>query len=302
MTTVPAWPDTAREALRGTPVQTAWRSLVFRAGARRERQALDGVRTYCLFLGHARSGHSVIGALLDAHRQIAISDEFDALRYLEAGFTRGQLLYGSLEIARRQAANLRRKQGRGGTTYSYHVPDGWQGRADDLRVVGDSRAGWTTRRLAADPGLLDRLQQRMAPSELRFVHVVRNPYDNIATMMLRGERSFESAFGQYAANCEAIGPLSERIGAERVLQVRHEALIADPRATLAELCIFLGVEADEPYLAAASAQVYRSPARSRREIEWRPDDERRVDELIRRFAFLAGYGRDDEPEAAAASG
>jgi hypothetical protein len=260
---------------------------------------LAGVRTYCLFLGHARSGHSVIGALLDAHRQIAISDEFDALRYLEAGFSRDQLLYGSLEIARRQAANLRRKQGRGGKTYSYHVPDGWQGRADDLRVVGDSRAGWTTRRLAADPALLDRLQQRMAPSQVRFVHVVRNPYDNIATMMLRGERSFDSAFEQYAANCQSIGPLTQRIGAERVMTVRHEALIADPRSTLAALCSFLDVEVDEAFLAAASSRVYRSPARSRSEIDWRPEDDRRVAELIGRFGFLAGYGRDDEAEATA---
>jgi hypothetical protein len=285
--------------MRGTPIHRAWRSLVFAAGARRERTALAGVRTYCLFLGHARSGHSVIGALLDAHRQIAISDEFDALRYLEAGFSRDQLLYGSVEIARRQAANLRRKQGRGGKTYSYHVPDGWQGRADDLRVVGDSRAGWTTRRLAADPALLDRLQQRMAPSEVRFVHVVRNPYDNIATMMLRGERSFDSAFEQYAANCQSIGPLTQRIGAERVMTVRHEALIADPRSTLAALCSFLDVEVDEAFLAAASSRVYRSPARSRSEIDWRPEDDRRVAELIGRFGFLTGYGRDDEAEATA---
>jgi hypothetical protein len=268
----------------------------------RERRVLEGVQTYCLFLGHARSGHSVIGALLDAHPQIVISDEFDALRYLRAGFTRGQLLYGSLEIARRQAANLRRKQGRGGKTYSYHVPDGWQGRTQDLRVVGASRAGWTTRQLSAEPMLLERVRQRMAPSDVRFVHVIRNPYDNLATMMLRGERSFDSAFAQYAANCEAIGPLAERIGRDRILRVRHEALIADPRATLTKLCAFLGVEADEGYLAAASAQVYRSPARSRTEIEWRPEDDQRVKALIGRFAFLAGYGREDEPAAPTVSG
>jgi len=299
---MPAWPASAREAARRTPLQTAWRSVAFAAGAVRERRALEGVSTYCLFLGHARSGHSVVGALLDAHRQIVISDEFDALRYLRAGFTRGQLLYGSLEIARRQAANLRRKEGRGGKTYSYHVPDGWQGRTEDLRVVGPSRAGWTTRQLSADPMLLQKVEQRMAPSEVRFVHVIRNPYDNLATMMLRGERSFESAFEQYAANCAAIVPLAERIGPSRLLQVRHEELISDPRATLAALCRFLGVEADEPFLAAASGQVYRSPARSRNEVEWRSEDDGRVRELIDRYEFLAGYARDDEPVPAQTSG
>ena len=61
--------------MRRTPVQTAWRSVAFAAGAIRERELLAGVQTYVLFIGHARSGHSVIGALLDAHRQIVISDE-----------------------------------------------------------------------------------------------------------------------------------------------------------------------------------------------------------------------------------
>ena len=295
MTTAPGWASPVKDAVRRTPVQTAWRSVAFAAGAIRERRLLAGVQTYVVFIGHARSGHSVIGALLDAHRQIVISDELDALRYVGVGFTRSQLLYGSVDKARRQAANLRRKQGRGGTTYSYHVPDGWQGRAEGLRVVGDSQAGWTTRRLAADESLLPRLRERMAPIAVRFVHVVRNPYDNIATMMLRGGRSFDSAFAQYAANCESIVPLSGRIGSPHLHRVRHEALVADPRDTLAELCRFLGVEADEPYLSAASARVYRSPARSRREVEWRPEDDQRVRELIGRFDFLSGYARADEP-------
>jgi hypothetical protein len=285
--------SSARDAVRRTPVHTAWRSIAFAAGAARERHLLAGVRTYCLFIGHARSGHSVIGALLDAHRQIVISDELDALRYFSAGFTRAQLLYGSLAIARRQAANLRRKQGRGGSVYSYHVPGQWQGAASDLRVVGDSRAGWTTRRLSADPGLLQRLERRMAPAELRFIHVVRNPFDNIATMMLRGERSFDSAYQQYAANCDAVGPLAERIGPARLHRVRHESLVGDPHGTLADLCRFLGVEPGEDYLAAAGERVYRSPSRSRTEIEWRPDDERRVLELIDRVDYLAGYTRSD---------
>jgi len=135
----------------------------------------------------------------------------------------------------------------------------------------------------------------MAPIVVRFVHVVRNPYDNIATMMLRGGRPFDSAFAQYAANCESIVPLAERIGSQHLLRVRHEGLVADPRGTLTQLCRFLGVEADEPYLAAASARVYRSPAHSRTEVEWSTEDDRRVRELIGRFEFLSGYARDGEP-------
>jgi hypothetical protein len=291
---MPSEPRTAglREAARRTPLLSAWRYASFGIGSRRERDLLRGVQTYCLFIGHARSGHSIVGALLDAHPQIVISDELDALRYLPLGFDRWQLMYGSVEIARRQAATLRQKAGREGRTYSYHVPGQWQGRSENLRVVGDSRAGWTTRRLAADPGLLDRLRERMSPLQLRFIHVVRNPFDNIATMMLRGGRTFEDAFGQYAANCEAIVPLAERIGPDSLSRIRHEDLVLDPRATLATLCRFLGVEAQPDYLDATAGILFRSPSRSREGVEWPAERVSRVDELIGRFDYLAGYAID----------
>jgi hypothetical protein len=281
-----------REAARRTPLLTAWRYATFGIGSRRERALLRGVETYCLFIGHARSGHSIVGALLDAHRQIVISDELDAVRYLPVGFDRWQLMYGSLEIARRQARSLRQKAGRDGRVYSYHVPEQWQGRADDLRVVGDSRAGWTTRRLTADPVLLGRLRARMSPLRVKFIHVVRNPFDNIATMMVRGGRTFEDAFGQYAANCESIVPLSERIGKESVIRIRHEDLVQDPQGTLESLCGFLGVDAGRDYLEAASSILYRSPSRSRDSVDWPPERARRVDGLIDRFDYLSGYTLD----------
>jgi hypothetical protein len=173
--------------------------------------------------------------------------------------------------------------------YSYHVPDQWQGRADDLKVIGDSRAGWTTRRLAAEPDLLDRLRTKMSPVGVKFIHVVRNPFDNIATMMVRGGRTFEDAFGQYAANCQAIVPLSERIGEAALTRIRHEDLVGDPRARLASLCGFLGVEAQPDYLNAAASILYSSPSRSRDDVDWPPERARRVEELIERFAYLSGY-------------
>jgi hypothetical protein len=127
---------------------------------------------------------------------------------------------------------------------------------------------------------------------LKFIHVVRNPYDNIATMMVRGERSFDDAFAQYAANCDAIVPLSERIGASALTRIRHEDLVTDPQPTLAALCGFLGVVADPDYLEAASAILFRTPSRSRDGVEWPAERAGRVEELIGRFDYLGGYGFD----------
>jgi hypothetical protein len=262
-------------------------------GARRERHALAGVRTYCVFIGHARSGHSIVGALLDAHPQIVISDELDALRYVDLGFDARQVMYLSLAVSGRQAANQRRKAGQSGTVYSYHVPGQWQGRHRDLRVVGDSQAGWTVQRLARDPRLLDRLRTVMAGRELRFIHVVRSPFDNISTMMMRGGRTFESAFDRYFANCESIVQLGERIGPEAVLRLRHEDVVVSPTESLTAACEFLGVTADPAYLEACASILYDSPSRSRSKVTWTDEMRERVERRIGEFDFLAGYRFDD---------
>ena len=278
-----------RAWLRRTPLHTAWRYVSSALGARRERTTLDGVRTFCVFLGHARSGHSIVGALLDAHRQIVISDELDALRYVDIGFSARQVLYLSMVVARRQALNERRKAGQGGTVYSYHVPGQWQGRHEDLRVVGDSQAGWSVQRLARDPSLLGRLRRRVGRIDLRFIHVSRNPYDNISTMMLRGGRTFESAFERYFANCEALVVLAERIGAEHVLRLRHEDVILDPRSSLTRACTFLGVDAPGHYLDACASILYASPSRSREKVTWTAERRALVQARISEFDFLNGY-------------
>lgn len=278
-----------RAGLRRTPLHTGWRFALSAVGAARQRDALAGVRTACLFIGHARSGHSIVGALLDAHPQIVISDELDALRYIDAGFSARQVLSLSMSVSRRQARNERRKAGLAGTVYSYHVPGQWQGRYRNLRVVGDSQAGWSVQRLDRDPSLLERARRRFGAVDLRFIHVARNPFDNIATMMLRGGRTFESAFERYFANCEAIVRLGGRIGDEHLLRLRHEDVILSPRESLGRACAFLGVDAPEEYLEACAGILYPAPSRSREKVAWTEEQRGRVEARIAEFDFLAGY-------------
>ncbi len=265
-----------------------YRYLLSRRGAARERKLLAGVETYCLFIGHGRSGHSIIGALLDAHRQIVIADELDPLRHL-GRFGRDQVLWLSLKVARDQAARRRVKRGREGTVYSYHVPDQWQGRAEDLRVVGASNAGATVHALAGEPELLTRLERSLRPKRLRFVHVARNPYDNIGTMMLRGGRSFDAAYDRYFGNWEKIEALKSRIDPGSLIVVRHEELVDDPKATLGRLCGFLGVDAPPDYLDACAGILYSAPARSRDKVEWSSGQRQLVDRRIAEFEGLRGY-------------
>ncbi len=281
-----------RHILRRTPLHTAWRFAVSTLDARRQAAALRGVRTFVVFLGHARSGHSIVGALLDAHPQIALSDELDALRYVAAGFDRDRVLALCLKVARDQDRRQRRKRGRAGGVYSYAVPGQWQGRHRDLRVVGDSDAGRSVQQLDGDLAFLGRLQRTMDGLDLRFIHVVRNPYDNIGTMMLRSGRSFESAVGRYLGNWEAIERLRARLAPGAIHTLRHEDLVTRPVEVLGELCAFLGVPAPDDYLAAAAGILFRGPSRTRQEVAWTPEQRQAIDAGIARFEGLRGYAFD----------
>ena len=102
--------------------------------SRRYRGDLASVRAFLVFVGHPRSGHSLVGSLLDAHPRMVVSHELDVLKYVAAGYRRDQLLTLVLEHARVNVAAGRTSWG-----YSYAVPGQWQGRYRDLAVVGDKR-------------------------------------------------------------------------------------------------------------------------------------------------------------------
>ncbi len=46
---------------------------------------------FCFFIGYARSGHTLVATLLNAHRQVMIAHELDAIRFVRHGFRRAQL-------------------------------------------------------------------------------------------------------------------------------------------------------------------------------------------------------------------
>ena len=134
---------------------------------------LAGVERYCMFVGYPRSGHTLIGSLLNAHPEMVIAHELDALAHVQAGFSRGQIF--ALLLDRDCAYN---EAGRSSQGYTYDVPGQWQGRFEKLRVIGDKKGGRSSMRLRANPDLLGQVR-RVIGLPMRIIHEVRNPFDNI---------------------------------------------------------------------------------------------------------------------------
>lgn len=291
----------------GTPPAPAWQSsplaqvrnnldlprafLTSAYAGLRDRHIFADVQSYCMFIGYPRSGHSLLGSLLDAHPDAVIAHEADLLRYVQARFRRLQVYSLGLESSRRYRDKRE-------IVYDYTVPGQWQGTYRRLRVLGDKKGGRSTRRLAGDTRLLDRLEATVGVPT-RFIHVARNPFDNITTIFQRSGPggSLAAAVAEYLQLCATVADVRVRLSPGNVLDVRHEALLGAPHLKLLEVCTFLGLDAEPGYLDDCAAILYAAPRRTRHHVPWPAEMVEEVNQAIERFDFLHGYTfDDDQPE------
>lgn len=249
---------------------------------RRYKGAFDGIARFCLFVGYPRSGHSLIGALLNAHRNAVISHELDAREIILNGCTRDDLY--SRIIARASWFNLLGNRG----IYPYQVPNQWQGRFAALRVIGDKRGGAVTRGIATHPDFLARVRA-LVGVPLRLIHVVRNPFDNISAISIWNDLSLAESIDFYFFHCRTTATLGDVCDPSEVITVHHEEMIRDPRAVLSALCAFLGLELYPGYLDDCCSLVFVRPTYTRRKVQWSMALVRDVERRARAYRFLDAY-------------
>lgn len=252
--------------------------------ARRKRELLADVETFCFFIGYPRSGHSLVGQLLNAHPNMVISHELNVVRYLRPGFSREQI-YALILERDRWFANRDREW----TGYSYDVEGAWQGTWTDLRVIGDKEGAATSNWLAQDPDKLEVLRERVE-DPLRALHVTRNPFDNITTIARVGDITLADATERYFRFADTCAWVRDQLAEEEYLDVRHEALVRDTAGILETMASFLDVPAPDEWVAPCADLVYDEPNRRREEVDWPADAIAEVEDRLAAYPFLAGYG------------
>jgi hypothetical protein len=249
---------------------------------RRYREAFDGVRTFALFVGYPRSGHSLVGAFLNAHEKAVISHELDAPQWILAGCSREEL-YARI-LARAYWFNLRGNR----SNHDYQVPGQWQGRFAELRVIGDKRAGSVTRAIAANPGFVAHLRA-LVGIPIRLIHVIRNPFDNISAISIWHQLTLEEAIDYYFMHCRTTMKLADCCEADELVALRHEDLIAKPEPVLRSVCGALGLQAESSYLESCRRVLFGEPTHTRRKLAWTPAAIHDVERRMREVRFLDGY-------------
>lgn len=264
-------------------IESLWSSRKYRA-------LFEEIEAYAMFVGYPGSGHSLVGALLDAHPSVVIAHELDAIERVRRGYSQDQIFYLLLKRSREFT-----RAGRNWTGHNYSVPNQWHATwKDRLSVLGDKKGGRTSRYLGRDVHLLDALFERIR-LPIKLIHVIRNPFDNISTMTRRTGRLLERSIELYFARCDAVVKAMARTPRECWITVEHENLVDRPGDTLRELCEFLGQPADDSYLTDCASIVFRSPSRTREGQPWTPalvqEVRRRMDEI----PYLASYSFAGDP-------
>ncbi|KAL9971610.1 hypothetical protein ACROYT_G017796 [Oculina patagonica] len=284
----------------------------------------DGVETFVMFIGYPRSSHSVVGALLDAHPEMIIPHEYDLMKnwknyqspeLKQKNLQKCVLFYDLHQFSREQTKfGFRAINSTITKRYTYNVPGLWQGGYQTrLKVIGDKKGGGTALALSRNRRKMNVLEEihQVVQVPMKFIHVTRNPFDNISTMMLRDTHSRDKAreegvrinktkaldyeIKRYFSMAAANQRVRERYG-DAVLDIPGHETVLRPKETLLRLCDHLQVTCSQDYIAKCSKVLYGTPSVTRDKVVWTEEQKARVTELMKKYPFLKQYSFDEYPK------
>jgi len=243
------------------------------------------LKNFCFFIGFARSGHSFIGQLINAHENALIGNEgrlFDVLK--------GQLSFSNvlkyLVFIDEKFASRKYYKKNGQDFYFAKLS---QGNVHNLTCLGNSKAGYTRRHFYANPSLLDAYRS-IIPGEVKFILVLRNPRDIVGSMMKRTGRDFQTALEEIQRSCEELEVVINLIKPDfQVLEIVYENLLQDLPSSTLKIFSFLGLDLPPGFTEAVQEKIYQSPEKSRRFFDNIPNAEEHFQELTSKHAFFASY-------------
>lgn len=240
------------------------------------------LQAFILFAGHGRSGHSLVGSMLDAHQHAIIAHEYFILAKIAEHRTAESVYQALIKNSRGHKDDGRFNPA---SVYEYKI-DHWAGDARPLQLIGDKSGGNLSLHLRRKPWTLDQLKT-LVDLPFKFIHVVRNPFDNIATLSQRNHWSLENTIDYYMRDEMAV----ERLMAnETVHTFQLEHLIHSPEDILRGLCDFLGIRASSKWLHACQDILYEEPSITRNQVDWQDAQIYRLERYIHNTEWMDGYG------------
>ena len=289
-------------------------------------QVSSNVTTFLYFVGPIRSSHSIIGTYIDAHEHVAVADEFN---FFGQSITKPNLFQAKHDVvdALWEGSWLASNGGFRDETfkgYQLKVPSLLNGQyRNKLDLVGDKIGYLTVEAYSKNKkkfsAVLRKLHEWFA---VKVIFVVRNPFDNIATLTLydhiasvigvksrasdyvtkfkdinacfnRSENLLDSPKVLAAATSKYIKwivethqMISELRPDLEVVQISD--FIRSPKASMRNLCSFLNLFCSEEYLEAVAAKTFKSESKSRYSIRWNREIYNKIEQMILQYPEYFG--------------
>ena len=251
--------------------------------------------------------------MMDAHPNMVISHEYQLLprcvtqdkSFLKDKSAIFNALYNN---SYKEATSGERSEGkRTRKGYNLHVSTPWQGAFTNLRVIGD-KGGMKVSKLFSYRyrKAKECLQVLMDIVEvpLFVFHVVRNPYDIIATEVIYATTK---QYDMQAKDLTVAKPedkdvlffadqtimlaaaVARVMELTKVVEIHSDDFIADPRKTVRDICSTLGLPCPEEYVEACYEKAYKKSSKSRYNMEWPPDMLQYVGNNLKNYSFFSRY-------------
>lgn len=287
------------------------------------QSVINEVDTFLFFIGYPRSGHSIIASCLDAHPDAIVAHEFNIFSKLLYPKLVDQLLnktilYSALvQNSFRQSlmgwrSDEQKFKDKKGYTLKFNSSSSWQGKFRRLKVIGDKSGGLTAHVYRSLPGPFVKVYQELSDAigvPVRVLHVVRNPYDMVATRLLfrlseeKGKKASFSAENRITnarqimaavksleSEVQAVYELINKLKLS-TLEVHSGDFVSNTKTTVGNICAFLGLECSESYLEMCASSVY-NPNQSRTVVKWHEASKKSLDQLIHNYSFFKRYSFD----------
>ena len=282
------------------------------------QSTVNGVEKFVFFVGYARSGHSMIGSVIDAHPNMIIAHEYFLMEECSRKLKKNEhIFHDKLKLFSSLYSNsyLTSKCGWRSDThtakgYNFNLDSEWQGAFTQLRVIGDKSGDSAVQVLSGKHGSRCLEEMSSLNMSVTAIHVVRNPYDMIATTVLYttnggvfnktsignetkvGERLIFHKARDIFSRAKAIEKLKVSfVKGMRlsVVEIHIEDFIQSPRAVVSELCECFKVECPPEYVEECARKTYRGISRTRDLIKWPRHTLSYVKQQMQRFSFFRGY-------------
>ena len=271
---------------------------------------VESVQQFLFFVGYAYSGHGILASMLDSHPNMVIAQEYSLfskwIKKPKIHSDKNWLFNTLLENSRHNSLLSSRTRHSKKIGDMQDIPGGWQGQyKKHIRVIGDNARGMTTQMYRKNHTLFVHTYwelQRTINIPIHAIHILRNPYDNIATTLLHSiqkkqhvnttkDKNYQRLKQQiitYFKQVRSVVNMIKKIPL-KVIEVHTEDMISDPKNTMRKICSHLHVECTSVYLQICANSIYTSESRSRELVHWTGDNIQAVQDNIQNFSFLKRY-------------